>query len=435
MKFKIRTKLIIAFSIIIFPFLLIVGITAIYNMSQIHKAVQRLDAITKEMKITSQIPILIDRAIMPGNDYIITGDRKYIEDFKNVSGELEREMDKIEGVLMPSQILTAEEKEIIKDFKSAWQNIKEISYKIFAIPDPVGNKDAAKLMEEMDYKWTYPAIERLKRWHEIDEVEYKEAMESVYKAWGQSWIIMSIGVVVMMVSGAGFAIFYSKRLTTPIITIHERADAIAKGDFNARLDIKTGDELQGLSEAMNEMAGQLESLYSYIGGKVEMYRSITETSNDAVICIGAPDTIILWNKRAEEMFGYSADEAIGSSMHDIIVPERYREKSREGLKIFFETGTGPLIGKTIGHVALRRDGTEFPIEISIIGMKIQDKWQAAGIIRDITERKKAEEELIKRIEELELFRKVTIKRELRMEELKKRIKELEEELKILKGIR
>ena len=143
----------------------------------------------------------------------------------------------------------------------------------------------------------------------------------------------------------------------------------------------------------------------------------------------SPGVLTLWNKSAERVFGYAAGEVIGKDLHDIIVPERYRETSREGLKSFFETGTGPVVGKTIEVFGLRKDGSEFSVELSISAMRIMDEWQAAAIIRDITERKKAEVVLAKHVDELERYMKATVQREFRIKELRNRVEELEKRLK------
>lgn len=124
----------------------------------------------------------------------------------------------------------------------------------------------------------------------------------------------------------------------------------------------------------------------------ERFRSVFETANDAVICLKPPDTIYLWNDRAAEMFGYQATEIIGNSIN-IIIPEKYREKALEGLKTFSTTGRGQLIGRTAELSALHRDGTEFPIELSVSSMKIKGEWHSTGIIRDITGRRMAEDKL------------------------------------------
>ncbi len=149
----------------------------------------------------------------------------------------------------------------------------------------------------------------------------------------------------------------------------------------------------------------------------ERFRAVSETASDAIICLNEHGIIYFYNKSAEGIFGYTADEVMNKAVHEVLCPERFREKAGEGLKGFYESGRGPLVGKTIEIEGLRRDGTEFPIELSISAMNIQGKWHATGIIRDITERKKAENLLRERMDELERFVKATVQREFRMKEL------------------
>lgn len=139
----------------------------------------------------------------------------------------------------------------------------------------------------------------------------------------------------------------------------------------------------------------------------ERFRVITESASDAIIGLESPGRIYLWNKKAEEMFGYSASETIGKEFHIFIVPERYREKAFYGQKVFFQTGMGPVIGKTLELSALRKDGTEFPVEVSISAVNVQGEWEATGIIRDITERKKASERLKEEMETTSALLKIT----------------------------
>ncbi|MBI5748601.1 MAG: PAS domain S-box protein [Nitrospinae bacterium] len=423
MKFKIRTKFIIIFLTILSPILLITVIAASYSIRNIQKSIYELKIIHKELNMVNNLQLSLQEVIMPGNDYIITGERKYLNDFQTASAEMEKGLKET-----AEHLRIKEEEEILRDMKTAWQNIKALSSEIFAIPDPVADKKAASLMEEMDYKWSYPAIKKLKRWKEIDTEEQKEMEDNIKKVLRRTWTIIIVSGIIMFISGLSFMFISSRRFTSPIEAIYKQAEAIAVGDFNERLDIKTGDEIEGLGNAMNKMAAQLKDIYSYLEGRVEQFRAITETSNDAVICIEEPGIIVLWNKKAEEMFGFSADEAMGKDLHGLIVPERYHEKSMKGLKPFFETGTGPLMGKTIEQRALRRDGTEFPIELSIIAMKIKGKWQGAGIVRDITDRKQAEEKLKERLDELERFKKATVQREFRIKELSERVEELEKRM-------
>ena len=102
--------------------------------------------------------------------------------------------------------------------------------------------------------------------------------------------------------------------------------------------------------------------------------------------------IIYWNPAAEKTFGYTKEEAVGKELHSFIAPERFHGDYQSGFTKFKKTGHGSAIGKTLELFAKRKDGTEFPVELSLSSLKNKGKWCATGIIRDITERKKAEEE-------------------------------------------
>src|SRR5678816_3642918 len=92
-------------------------------------------------------------------------------------------------------------------------------------------------------------------------------------------------------------------------------------------------------------------------------RAILDAALDAVIGIDAFDHITFWNPRAEAIFGWTREEAVGRKLRDLIIPERYREAHTRGMARFLGTGVGPVLDRRIELSGLRRDGTEFPIEL------------------------------------------------------------------------
>ena len=122
----------------------------------------------------------------------------------------------------------------------------------------------------------------------------------------------------------------------------------------------------------------------------DKFRSITTSAQDAIVMINHTGAISLWNNAAERMFGYSEDEAIGKNLHTLLAPERFHDMHRQGFARFLVSGTGPAVGQTLELAALRRDGTEFPIELSLSVVVREERPHAIGIIRDISERKSAE---------------------------------------------
>jgi len=132
----------------------------------------------------------------------------------------------------------------------------------------------------------------------------------------------------------------------------------------------------------------------------EKFRALAYTATDAIVGIDNRGIITYWNPAAERIFGYGYEEAAGRELHMLIAPPDYREAFRRGFRQFTETGEGKAIGNIIEFTALRKDGSAFPIEVSVSAFQRNAEWQAVGIIRDITDRKRTEEELSRLIADL-----------------------------------
>jgi diguanylate cyclase (GGDEF)-like protein/PAS domain S-box-containing protein len=127
----------------------------------------------------------------------------------------------------------------------------------------------------------------------------------------------------------------------------------------------------------------------------QRFRAVTETAQDAIIAIDSAARVTYWNPAATQIFGYTKDEAVGRNVHEWLAPRRYRQKADAGMKEFASTGRGDAVGITQERAALRKDGVEFPIEVSLSGLAKGSDWSAVAIIRDITARKLAEGQLVR----------------------------------------
>jgi len=122
----------------------------------------------------------------------------------------------------------------------------------------------------------------------------------------------------------------------------------------------------------------------------KQFASLVHAASDAILGVDHQGRITIWNAAATRMFGHPAKDAIGESLHDLLVPGHMLAKAKKGFKDFIKTGKGPLIGKVTECIAKHRDGSEFPVELSTSGFRQDGHWQATGIIRDITRRKQME---------------------------------------------
>ncbi|MHC4787076.1 MAG: PAS domain-containing protein, partial [Planctomycetota bacterium] len=120
----------------------------------------------------------------------------------------------------------------------------------------------------------------------------------------------------------------------------------------------------------------------------ERFRSVLDTANDAVMVADEHSIITLWNKASEDIFGFTADEAVGQPL-TLVVPERFHQVYFRGMEQP-EAGLGKLIGRTTEQIGRRKDGTEFPLELSLASWQTSEGVFFTGIIRDTTERRRSE---------------------------------------------
>ena len=124
----------------------------------------------------------------------------------------------------------------------------------------------------------------------------------------------------------------------------------------------------------------------------ERFRSVVETASDAIVLGDQNGNIISWNKAAQALFGYAAEEVLGEPL-TIIIPTRYRASHQRGIERLHATGRPQIIGKTVELNGLRKDGSEFPLELSLGTWRTREGTFYSGMIRDITERRRREEAL------------------------------------------
>ncbi|MFQ5451296.1 MAG: PAS domain S-box protein [Nitrospinaceae bacterium] len=148
-----------------------------------------------------------------------------------------------------------------------------------------------------------------------------------------------------------------------------------------------------LRQRMEEVLSESEKLHS----------TILDNAFDAIISMDEKGMVTDWNRRAETIFGWSVQEIIGKKLSEIIIPPQYHEDHERGFHRFLETGETRVLNRQIEITALHRDGHEFPIEISISASQWSGSYIFTGIIRDITERRNAEELARLRTEEYKIL--------------------------------
>jgi PAS domain S-box-containing protein len=131
-------------------------------------------------------------------------------------------------------------------------------------------------------------------------------------------------------------------------------------------------------------------------------RAILDLAHSAFISMDEEGRITYWNIRAEEIFGFSRAQAVGRLLAETVIPEHLREAHREGLRRFFQTGEGAVLNERLELSALRSDGSEFPVELTISALEERNGWSFHAFVADISERAQAEQERQRLLDELQM---------------------------------
>ncbi|MFT6828511.1 MAG: PAS domain S-box-containing protein [Roseivirga sp.] len=141
-----------------------------------------------------------------------------------------------------------------------------------------------------------------------------------------------------------------------------------------------------------------------LGDSEEKNRLIMNSALDAIICMDVEGDVTLWNSSAEKIFGWLSNEVIGQKLSNYIIPENFRSMHDHGMNHYLKTGEAKVFNQLIEISALHKNGETFPVELTIIPIKQGKEEFFCSFIRDITNRKKAEESIL---QSNERFEKVT----------------------------
>lgn len=171
----------------------------------------------------------------------------------------------------------------------------------------------------------------------------------------------------------------------------EQALHEAKQGLEVRVAERTA-ELATINEQLRNEIRIREMAEEALRESERKFRSLAQTASDAVVTVDHAGKVVFWNRAAEAIFGYKARDMVGADL-ERIMPDRYRQPHMMGLHHATQSGRFHLVGRTSEFHGLRRDGTEFPLELSLSTWESGGKRFYTGIMRDITLRKKDEDEL------------------------------------------
>ncbi|MBF0142357.1 MAG: response regulator [Magnetococcales bacterium] len=182
-------------------------------------------------------------------------------------------------------------------------------------------------------------------------------------------------------------------------------DSLGRAVYHALEASRTSRELK---EANRQLALARESLEQRVASRThdlckarEQMDFITGAANDAIVMLDPLGRVVFWNRAAERIFGIEEARILGRPVVDFLIPPSERDLFSAGFHAFASSGRGEVVGKVTEHLALHQEGQLVPVEVSVSAIEIDQGWHAVGIVRDVTERRRARRELERAKEEAE----------------------------------
>ena len=205
-------------------------------------------------------------------------------------------------------------------------------------------------------------------------------------------------VLLALVGSVGLAFVLASWLqrvvTGPVLVLADAARKVSRlRDYSVRAPVVSEDELGLLTADFNDMLGEIQRRDVAVRSSEARLRAILESALDSIVTMDHEGRIVEFNPAAERMFGYTRETAVGSFLADLLIPEGLRDAHRKGLARYFTTGKSAVLNRRLELSAMKSNGEEFPVELAITRIAQENPALFTGFIRDITERRRAEQEI------------------------------------------
>lgn len=407
MKFRIRTKFMGAF-LLVAAILLLNSLVSYIALNKISVGLADLDAIHKKIHKHNNLRQLINDSLEAPTNWLDTEDPRERSIFIKDSEKVFTALKELEGVLSIDN-----EWEAYRSLKEGYNDLYREGLKLFSLEDPI---DMRLQMKKVKEKVTNLMEIADKLYGIFSEEMYNQMVFSrKTKNWAFTLLfIQSSGGIILALT---LGIILSRSISRPLERLSKEVELLGKGESYKNIDVKTGDEVESLAERFNWMASRLEQTLSNLRGKVaeleerekalaeakkdlqetkDYLEGIVENSADAIITSDLEGKITSWNKAAEMIYGFKEEEVLGKVLPmipDFLMAEEmgYIERLKAGETI-----------KNMETLRQKKDGKIF--EISLTLSPILDPSGnvigISGISRDLSEKKRVGEELLRKTREL-----------------------------------
>lgn len=381
MKSKIAMKIAAGFISVIALMILMLWISRVgYN--NILGNVNNLETLAAKQITAGNLRFKTAQLLMAVNDYILTGEDNYREDYARHEARIDTHTVKLQ-----MQKLEPIEKRILASILLNIDTIRSISKRVFEISNPRTSNEAVVLMKSMDYDYgeevnrkTTELFDHISR--RIDEereiVEHVKARTAIIHAF-----VLVLGSLISLI----VTYLVMTRIAKPIVTVSQAANALAKGDYSYRPTVKTHDEVADLAQSFCTMADDIQQSHRTLEHAKRLNESIVHSIPPGIILFDTEAQIISVNKRIEELFNIELGQFAGAQAEVFLEHIGVMEECRETIHA----------RKPVRDLECRCDCPrrgEMWLSLTLTPFTVRTEWngeyhQYVLVVNDITERRSA----------------------------------------------
>jgi len=345
---RISDKLIAGFTLII-ALMVLASVYVYISVTTVNRGVQDLARYGNQQLLVGDLRYHLAWLTMPANDYIITGEKEeYLKEFEEQAKILEEKFTVIEAIGLEES-----DRKIIEEVKTGVEGIKKTGYAIFDIEKPIGNRRAAELMEEMDYKYSAPAAEKTGLL--VGDIAELRVLAGRAAISDLNWVITVLvaGTIAAAALSLAIAVILARSISRPLQEMTESASRISTGDVDVEINVKGKDEVGRLADSframvlyLRAMAGAAETI-----AEGDLRYDVTPMSDNDALGNAFKEMIASLRKVAGELKGGSMQVASASSEIAATSEQSKRNVENSGSAVEEITATMHEMSANIRNVA------------------------------------------------------------------------------------
>ncbi len=276
-----------------------------------------------EIDKIQELRIILQRLIMPVNDYLITGEKEETDKFERLLTETKEKLYELVNIVGDEK-----EKMALAVFEEELEKIETLSILILSLENPVGNPEAGRMMKELD-SLTFTVVDdsiKLLGYAKAELDEYIAITNRAEETFSLWVALLTIGLTI---GGFVVAFFITQRIVFDIRQLVKVSEAVSRGDLTQSIKVKSRDEIGSLADSFNRMVKGLKASNDDILAEKTYSENLIENMTDSLMVIDHSGMIKTVNKATLDLLGYTEEEIIGFPVAKIIEEEEILNEIKE----------------------------------------------------------------------------------------------------------